>query len=145
MNAEYNGDQKPGSGRRPELKKDAFQIQLVIDGMQNGLGHSGTHLLVNEFREQNGQEPVGKSAIAGMVKRLNPKVDDVTRRKQGSMDSESAWAIARTNWVMQLLVTFGKICNNQITAENKYCKTYLSSLFTKLHAGMKCIRSKLLG
>jgi len=99
MNAEYNGNQKPGSGRSPELKKDAFQIQLVIDGMQNGLGHSGTHLLVNEFREQNGQEPVGKSAIAGTVKRLNPKVDDVMRRKQGSMDPESAWAIMRTNWV----------------------------------------------
>jgi len=54
--------------------------------MQNGLAHLGTHLLVNEFRKQNGQEPVGKSAIAGMVKRLNPKVDDVTRRtgKHGS-------------------------------------------------------------
>ena len=86
MNAKYNGDQKPGSGWRPELEKDAFQIQLVIDGMQNGLAHLGTHLLVNEFRKQNGQEPVGKSAIAGMVKRLNPKVDDVTRRtgKHGS-------------------------------------------------------------
>ena len=51
----YMGEQKPGSGRKAELEKDIFQLQLVVDGMQNGLGYSGTHLLVNEFRVQNGQ------------------------------------------------------------------------------------------
>jgi len=32
----------------------------------------------------------------------------VGKQKQGSIDPASAWAIARTNWVMQLLVCFGK-------------------------------------
>ena len=33
------------------------------------------------------------------------------------MDPESAWAIARTNWVTQLLVHFEKINDNQIADE----------------------------
>jgi len=73
------GEKKPGSGRKAELEKDVFQIQLVVDGMQNGPRYSGTHLLVNEFRVQNGQQPVGLSAIVGTVKRMNPKVDDIIR------------------------------------------------------------------
>ena len=77
--------------------------------MENGLGHAGTHLLVNEFRMQNGQESVGLSAVCGMVKKLNPKVDEVGRRKQGSTDPESAWAGARLNWVTQLLICLGEI------------------------------------
>jgi len=48
---------------------------------------------------------------------MNPKVDDVIRQKQGSTDPESAWAIARTNWVTQLLVRFEKINDNQIADE----------------------------
>ena len=54
-------------------------------------------------------ESVGLSAIRGMVKKLNPKVDEVGRRKQGSTDTESAWAGARLNWVTQLLVHLGEI------------------------------------
>ena len=37
-------------------------------------------------------------AVVGIVKRMKPKVDDVIRQKQGSMDPESAWAVARTIW-----------------------------------------------
>ena len=33
------------------------------------------------------------------------------------MDPKSAWAIARTNWVTQLLVHFEKINDNQIADE----------------------------
>ena len=44
-----------------------------------------------------------------MVKKLNPKIDEVSRRKQGSTDPETAWAGARLNWVTQLLIRFGKI------------------------------------
>jgi len=55
---EYGGERKSGGGRKAELKKDVYQIQLVVDGMQNGLGQAGTHLLVNEFRMQNGHESV---------------------------------------------------------------------------------------
>ena len=73
------GEQKPGSGRKADLGKGVFQIQLVVDGMQNGLRYSGTHLLVNEFRVQNGQQPVGLSTVGGTVKMMNPKVDDIIR------------------------------------------------------------------
>jgi len=47
---EYGGERKPGGGRKAELERDNYQIQFVVDGMENGLGHVGTHLLVNEFR-----------------------------------------------------------------------------------------------
>jgi len=87
---EYSGEKKHGGGRKAELERDYYQIQLVVDGMKNRLGHAGTHLLVNKFRMQNGQESVGLSAVCGMVKKLNPKVDKVGRRKQGSTDPESA-------------------------------------------------------
>ena len=80
---EYGGEKTPGGGRKAELERDNYQIQFVVDGMENGLGHAGTHLLVNEFKMQNGQESVGLSAVCGMFKKLNPKVDEVGRRKQG--------------------------------------------------------------
>ena len=82
--------EKTGGRRKAELERDDYQIQLVVDGMENGLGHAETHLLVNKSRMQNGQESVGLSAVRGMVKKLNPKVDEVGRRKQGSTDPESA-------------------------------------------------------
>ena len=77
--------------------------------MENRLGHAGTHLLVNKFRMQNGQESVGLSAVCGMVKKLNPKVDEVGRRKQGSTDPESVWAGARLHCMTQLLICLGEI------------------------------------
>jgi len=62
-----------------------------------------------KFRMQNGQASVGLSVVCGMVKKLNTKVDKVSRRKQGSTDPESAWAEARLNWVTQLLIHLGEI------------------------------------
>jgi len=52
---------------------------------------------------------VGLSAVRGMVKKLNPKVDEVGRRKQGSTDPESTWTGAGLNWVTQLLICLGDI------------------------------------
>jgi len=48
---------------------------------------------------------------------MNPKVDDIIRQKHGSTVPKSAWAVARTNWVTQLLVHFEKINDNQIADE----------------------------
>ena len=44
--AHGGGERKPGGGRKAELERDAYQIQLVVYGMENRLGHAGTHLLV---------------------------------------------------------------------------------------------------
>ena len=75
---------------------------------------------------------------------MNPKVDDVIRQKQGSMDPESAWAIARTNWVTQLLVHFEKINDNQI-ADEAFLKDLPKLSINQIAFWDEMPRSKLLG
>jgi len=94
--------------------KDQYTIQIVVDGMENGLGLHGTHQLVNEVGLPNGYQPIGLSTVQGTSSWLNPEINVMARRKQGSTGPESAWAIARFNWTQQLLVCFGKIDSTTI-------------------------------
>jgi len=48
----YNGKRTHDVGRKAALEPDPYQIQIVVDGMENGLGLSRTHLLVNEYKMQ---------------------------------------------------------------------------------------------
>ena len=45
--------------------KDQYTIQIVVDGMENGLGLHGTHQLVNEVGLPNGYQPIGLSTVQG--------------------------------------------------------------------------------
>jgi len=59
--------------------------------------------------------------VQGTIKWLNPTIDIMRRRKQGSTDPESAWAVARFNWMQQLLVQFEIIkltTNNDVVNRN---------------------------
>ena len=66
-------------GEKQSLKKTPFVFSYMLMACRMGSGYSGTLLLVNKFRVQNGQEPVGLSTVIGTVKRMKPKVDDVIR------------------------------------------------------------------
>ena len=86
---------------------------------------------------QNGDQPVGPSAMQETVKWLNPKIDIICRRKQGSMDPESALAIARLNWTQQLLVHVGTIDlttnNNQINRGLPMLCIHQNALWDEMH------------
>jgi len=76
--------------------------------MECRLGYAGTHLLVNEYRAPG--QPTSFCQYHYLKgETLNPKIELVSRRKQGSTDPESGWVVARFNLATQLLVHFGKL------------------------------------
>ena len=62
---EYNGNRKSGGRRKAVLEEDKDTIQIVVNGMENGLGLHGTHQLVNEVGLPNGYQPIGLSTVQG--------------------------------------------------------------------------------
>ena len=50
-----------------------------------------------------------KSAVYGCIHAMSGKYFGAEIHKQGSTDSNSNWAKARTNWTKQLLIILGEI------------------------------------
>ena len=86
-----------------------MEAQIVADGIEGGLGLTQTTRQVNDHRKQCDPPliEVGRSAVHSGSLRLMPLMTPILDAKQGSFDENSAWAIARTNFVLQLLVRFG--------------------------------------
>ena len=77
--------------------------------------------------ELQGSQPVSASTIIQMAKTLNPKIELVNSRKQGSTDLGSGGVVARLNWAMQLLVHFGKLDFANDNTQPQFSKDLLSS------------------
>jgi hypothetical protein len=78
--------------------------------MEDGSGVRLSVGFVNEHRRQQGLASLAKSAVEGVMKRLQPKKERIVKLKQGGgMSTDSPWAKARYNWVTQLLIRLGKL------------------------------------
>ena len=73
-----------------------------------GLSLKDAHVSINEYRSENNLCLVRFACVYGLHCRLKPKVRRVKKRKTGSRDVGSEWAMARYNWVRQLIVMFGQ-------------------------------------
>jgi hypothetical protein len=82
-------------------------MQIIADHMEQGLGLRQTLEIVNEHRLQNGSMDICLYTLYMAYLRLEPVVTAIKRSKQGSLDPESAWAIARKNQSQQMLIRFG--------------------------------------
>ena len=65
-------------------------------------------------------------AIYSAVRRMKPKLNKISIRKQGSADPSSSWSRARYEWSTQLLVRFGKL--NPKTSHNHLSADTIATL-----------------
>jgi hypothetical protein len=82
---------------------------MIADCIENGFGLQNTTWHVNSHLTKLGREMISVSAVYGCIQRLKPKIIKTKTRQQGSMDTNSNWAKAHLNWVLQLQIRFGKL------------------------------------
>ena len=85
------------------------EAQIIADCIESGLSVRRTWHNVNYHRKENEKEMVSEYAIYSAVRRMKPKLNKISIRKQGSADPSSSWSRARYEWSTQLLVRFGKL------------------------------------
>ena len=86
---------------------DSQIAQYIADFLEAGYSYEQTCLHVNKLMREQNETCITLSAVYGCARRLNPLITSVKKRKQGSIDPEDPWCIARKNWVTQLLVRLG--------------------------------------
>ena len=95
--------------------------------------------------EIQGSQPVSASIIIWMAKTLNPIIELVSRRKQGSTNPESGWAVAKFSFGQHnyLFALANSIL--WMTIISQHCsKTYLHYSLIKSPFGMRCTKIRLL-
>jgi len=105
-----NIPQESGTGKKVVIGPNTIQAQIVADALESGQSINTAWHLVNKHEiESNGSEAesISKSAVMGLVKRLNPKLITVKKRKQESTNPDDPWCRARHLWCKQLIVRFG--------------------------------------
>ena len=90
-------------------------------------------------------EIVGFSTIYNTYIKMKPKVSQVGKVSQGSRNPDSAWAKARSNFIKQLAIRFGKLDptkvsnpafpNNNVSVMSEPGKFYLSIFYWGVEPG----------
>ena len=84
----------------------SYQSQLIAELISGDFGFSMTTHFLNQYREENDEIPVGRSTVYKACKRLQPSVNKILKRQQGSLDLDSDWCMASHRWATQLLIMF---------------------------------------
>ena len=95
--------------RTPTIASDSPQAQIVADSLEAGLSINKTYHLLNEHEYEQGNSKISTSAVYHLVKRLNPKIINVQKRKQGSNNPQDDWCRARHLFSKQILIRFGRL------------------------------------
>ena len=98
-----------GGNRPMTIKMNSSEAQIIADGMESGLSIKRVWENTNRHRRENDDELVSEAAIYYAVRKMKPKIVNMTKRKQGSSDPNSNWAQARRAWTQQLLARLGKL------------------------------------
>ena len=72
---------------------------------------------MNEHRRVSRLTIVGLNTVYVAYIRMEPIVTPIGKRKQGTTDSQSPWAMARLEFVTQILVRFGLLASDQVLTE----------------------------
>ena len=83
---------------------DSVDAQLIADHLEKGASYEMAANIINTEKSMKNEPPLTLSAVYGCARRLKPLVTAVKKRKQGSIDPQDPWSIARKNWCKQLLV-----------------------------------------
>ena len=92
---------------------DSPEAHLIADHLENGSSYQTTCTMINVKKDN--QPLLTLSSVYGCVLRLNPLVTSAKKLKQGSINPQDPWCIARKVWVSQLLV---RIIVLEINEEN---------------------------
>ena len=68
---------------------------MIADCLESGLSAEKSREILNNYRLEQGNEGYSRSAVDSLISRLNPRVEIITKRKQGSTDPTNPWARAR--------------------------------------------------
>ena len=98
-----------GGNRPMTIKMNSSEAQIIADGMESGLSIKRVWENTNRHRRENDDELVSEAAIYYAVRKMKPKIVNMTKCKQGSSDPNSNWAQARRAWAQQLLARLGKL------------------------------------
>jgi len=88
---------------------DSVEAQIVADCLESGLSVNKTRQIINEHMIENAKEGFSRSAVDALVLRMKPKIEKITKRKQGSRDPQAPWSQARFLWSKQLLIRLGEL------------------------------------
>jgi predicted flap endonuclease-1-like 5' DNA nuclease len=125
----FSKAQKKAKGRAPVMSlDDKFIINLVARSVEEGFGLRNTTRLVNEHKSETGEELVSLSAVYGLVQRMKPTNVKISKRQQGSFDSESTWAKASFAWALQLLIRFQEIDLSNLSLETPEFRNAVSKI-----------------
>lgn len=108
----YDGKPANMEGRKKKviIKEDSEEAQLIADVTEFGGSHRQAWRIVNKHRREEGLPSLTQSAVSNLIRRLKPKLESVTTRKQGSScDKNSRICRARKLWCIQLAIVFGLI------------------------------------
>ena len=98
-----------GGNKAVVIKSDSVEAQIIADGLESGLSVERTRQILNNHALDEGNEGFTRSAVDSLVTRLKPRIERVTKRKQGSTDPKNPWSRARLLWSKQLLIRFGEM------------------------------------
>ena len=73
-------------GRPPVIQINSIKAQIIADCIESGLSIKRACYKLNKHHLKNNKETVGESTVHHLVKRLQPKVSVVKKRKQGRID-----------------------------------------------------------
>ena len=104
-NKKNGNDTYPG-GRPNVITIPSMEATEIANCIERNMSTNETLLLLNEERVRSGKQRITQSAIKSCIGRMQPRITSVERLKQGSPNPVSAWAMARKNWVFQLLLRF---------------------------------------
>ena len=79
---------------------------MIADSIEQGFGVKLTHSFVNLHQQDEGEPPIGESAIRNVILRLKPVIRKTPKIGQGSV-KDSPWTVARKNFVAQVAIRFG--------------------------------------
>ena len=105
-NKKYDNKTYRGGGRPNVIKIPSMEATAIANCIEKNMSTNETLVLLNEKLVRSGKQRVTYSAIKSCIARMKPQITSIERLKQGSSNPVSAWAVARKNWVFQLLLRF---------------------------------------
>jgi hypothetical protein len=128
----YKGLRIKGQCRKPMICSPQ-EYQILIDSMESGYGLVTTIHQINDYRVELDLLDVGYTTVCRTMKRLDPVIRKIRRRRQGKRDPISPWAKAILRWVTQLLVRIGTHNFYPAAQENEHLQlTKTSPYFDRL-------------
>jgi len=102
----YEGERQVGDvkvlGQPPVLSVHSVEAQSIADALETGTSIPNVCWLANSHQKETGEDSLCIAPVMNLIKQLNPSVQKIKKRAQGSYS-------AKLGWNNQLLVRFGKL------------------------------------